>query len=101
MRIDRQNRCGQAAISIWNPDNWGKGYATEATNLLLKFAFEELCLHKVSLHRGVFSFNERAVRVYEKCGFRQEGIRREEYFHRGKWWDIIDMGILESEYFTI
>lgn len=100
MRIDRQNRRGQAALCIWNPDNWGRGYATEATGLLLKFAFEELCLHKVSLHNGVFEFNKGAIKVYEKCGFRREGIRREEYFHKGRWWDVIDMGILENEYFN-
>ena len=58
-------------ISIGEPDAWGQGYGTEATGLMLWLAFERIGLHRVGL--SVFSFNERAIRSYEKAGFRLEG----------------------------
>lgn len=101
LEMDRQNRNAKAAIAIWDPADWGKGYGTAALLLLLKHAFEELKLHRISLHNGVFEFNERAIALYKKCGFRIEGIRRQEYFHQGRWWDVVEMAILEDDYLKL
>ena len=98
LEVDRQNRNAKVAIAIWDPADWGKGYGTAALKLLLKFAFEDLELHRISLHNGVFEFNERAIALYKKCGFRIEGVRRQEYFHQGRWWDVVEMAILEDDY---
>ncbi len=63
---------------------------------LLRFAFTEVNLHRVSL--AVFGYNPRALRSYEKVGFTVEG-RVRQYLHRdGQWWDMVFMGILKDEW---
>lgn len=66
--------------------------------MLLDYAFLELNLHRISLR--VFSLNERAIHIYNKIGFVQEGVVRESLYRSGKWHDIIIMGILKREYFS-
>lgn len=83
-------------IGIGDADFRGKGYGTEAMRLLLQYAFEELNLHRVNL--SVFEFNKRAIRSYEKCGFKYEGIMREFIYKDDKRWDLWNMGILHSEW---
>ncbi|MGE5251478.1 MAG: GNAT family N-acetyltransferase [Bacteroidota bacterium] len=74
----------------------GKGYGTEAMQLALEYAFLELNLNRVTLN--VFEYNPRAVRSYEKAGFRHEGRMREALFREGRRWDLIYMGILRQEW---
>lgn len=83
-------------IGLGEREYWGKGYGTDAMRVLLRFAFEELNLHRVSL--TVFEYNPRAIRSYEKAGFTVEG-RVREFVHRGgQRWDMICMGILRREW---
>ncbi|MFB6363349.1 GNAT family N-acetyltransferase [Paenibacillus elgii] len=96
IQLDPKNRNAECIIDIGNKAYWGKGYGTEALKLLLDYAFLELNLHRVSLR--VFSFNERAIKLYEKLGFRREGISRQGLFREGAWHDIIHMGLLQHEY---
>ncbi len=77
-------------------DRWNQGYGTDATRTILRFAFAEMNLHRVSLH--VREDNARARRCYEKCGFREERRERERRFHGGRWIDRIIMGILQHEF---
>jgi len=95
--IDYKNRNAECIIDIGEKDYWGKGFGSEGLMLLLDYAFYEMNLHRVSLR--VFSFNERAIRMYTKLGFSQEGNSRQSLFRDGKWHDIVHMGILQSEYF--
>ena len=74
----------------------GKGYGTEAMQLILRYAFIELNLRRVSLN--VFEFNERAIRSYEKVGFRHEGRERQLMQREGRRWDVLYMGILCEEW---
>ena len=83
-------------IGIGERAYWGKGYGTDAMRVLLRYAFTELNLHRVSL--GVFEYNPRAIRSYEKAGFVLEGREREAVFRSGKRWDIIFMGILREDW---
>ncbi|MCJ7532585.1 MAG: GNAT family N-acetyltransferase [Anaerolineales bacterium] len=64
--------------------------------IVLCFAFSELNLHRVSL--GVFEYNPRAVRSYEKAGFVLEGHERKAIQRDGKFWDMIFMGVLREEW---
>ena len=73
--IDWKTRCGNFRIAIFRSDNCGKGIGSWAVRMTRDFAFEALGLHRLEL--DVFSFNPRAVRAYEKSGFRREGVRRE------------------------
>jgi RimJ/RimL family protein N-acetyltransferase len=75
---------------------WGLGFGTEAMRLVLGFGFNVLNLHRVSL--GVFAYNARAIRSYEKCGFRLEGCLRQCLNRDGRRWDIFIMGLLRSEW---
>ncbi|HIC94568.1 MAG TPA: N-acetyltransferase, partial [Anaerolineae bacterium] len=63
---------------------------------LLGFAFREMNLHRVYL--SVHDYNERAIRCYEKCGFRHEGRLREALFRDGRYHDELMMGILREEF---
>ncbi|MEC3557614.1 GNAT family protein, partial [Bacillus thuringiensis] len=71
-------------------------YGSEAMKLLLDYAFLELNLHRVSLR--VFSFNHKAIKLYEKIGFVHEGSSRQSLYRNGAWHDIVHMGLLQSEY---
>src|SRR5690606_35029269 len=75
IHMDTKNRNAECIIDIGEKDYWGKGYGQEALSLLLDFGFLELNLHRISLR--VFSFNQRAVNLYKRIGFIEEGISRE------------------------
>lgn len=83
-------------IAIGERENWGRGYGTEALQLLLKMAFEEWNLHRVSL--AVLCYNERAIRSYEKAGFQMEGSLRRFVRRDGQVWDMHMMGILRQDW---
>jgi RimJ/RimL family protein N-acetyltransferase len=83
-------------IGIGERDFWGKGYGTEAMQLALRFAFTELNLRRVTL--DVVENNQRAVRSYEKAGFRIEGRERQAIQREGHRWDVLFMGILREEW---
>jgi RimJ/RimL family protein N-acetyltransferase len=75
---------------------WGKGYGTDAMRLILRYAFSELNLHRVSL--DVFEYNPRALHSYQKSGFVLEGRQRQAILRDGRRWDILFMGILREEW---
>ncbi|MFC1878355.1 GNAT family N-acetyltransferase [Chloroflexota bacterium] len=83
-------------ISLGERQDWGKGYGTDAMRVLLRYAFTELNLKRVSLN--VFEYNQRAVRSYEKAGFTYEGCAKEFLNRDGRRWDLIFMGILREEW---
>jgi RimJ/RimL family protein N-acetyltransferase len=77
----------------------GQGLGTEALRLLLAFAFDELNLHRVEL--GVFSYNVRAIQLYERVGFQHEGRAREWGRRDGAWFDLVNLAILEREWRSV
>ena len=83
-------------LGIGDQENWGKGYGREAMDLILKFAFHELSLYRVQL--TVFSYNERAIALYKKLGFVQEGVLREYLSRDGRRYDMLMYGLLRSEW---
>jgi RimJ/RimL family protein N-acetyltransferase len=83
-------------IGIGNRDFWGKGYGSEAMELILRFGFEQLNLKRVSL--TVFEYNQRAYQSYKKVGFRDEGRIRQWMQRGGERYDLIYMGILREEW---
>lgn len=83
-------------ISIGDPKDWGKGYGTDAMRILLRYAFIELNLHQVTLL--VFEYNPRAIRSYEKAGFRVRGRMRKVVNRDGRRWDAIAMSIIRQEW---
>lgn len=72
------------------------GYGTEAIHLVLEYGFKYLNLHNISLE--LLSINERAHKCYLKCGFKDTGCSREVIFLNGKYYDRLNMDILENEF---
>jgi RimJ/RimL family protein N-acetyltransferase len=91
-----KDRDAWVSIGIGERELWGKGYGSDALNVLLRFAFRELNLHRVNL--VTFEYNLRAVRAYEKLGFVHEGALRGALRRGGKRWNILFMGILRREW---
>lgn len=94
--LQSMHREGWISIGLGEREYWGRGFGTEAMRLALRYAFQELNLHKVALN--VFDYNERAVRSYEKAGFRHEGRVKEAVLREGQRWDLLYMGILRQEW---
>jgi RimJ/RimL family protein N-acetyltransferase len=95
-QLDGDNGSALYHITIGEKDAWGRGYGTEATQLMLAHAFDTLGLHRIALY--VFEFNERAIRTYQRCGFVVEGRSRESIHRDGRWWDELAMSVLETDH---
>jgi RimJ/RimL family protein N-acetyltransferase len=93
--IEWNNQAGHLSIGIGEPDYWNRGYGTDALRVALRYAFGELNLYRVGL--DVIAYNERAIRAYEKVGFRQEGAARQQVLRNGQRYDLVYMGILKNE----
>ena len=93
--IDLASRHAQFGIVIGDPSDWNKGFCTEATRLIVGYAFDTLNLHRVWLH--VVADNVAGIRAYEKAGFKREGVLREAHYREGHYQDLVTMGILRSE----
>ncbi|MCA1063754.1 GNAT family protein [Rossellomorea sp. AcN35-11] len=96
LTVNEEDNRARYAVGIFDTTELGKGMGTEITQLLLRFAFEELNLHRVDLR--VLEYNIRAIRCYEKCGFTKEGVEREGALIEGKYETDVFMSILDREY---
>ena len=83
-------------IAVGNKQYWSKGYGTEAAELIIRYGFEQLNLHRIS--SSAFSFNERSIRLHLKVGFKEEGRRREAVFKNGDYIDEVMFGLLREEW---
>jgi RimJ/RimL family protein N-acetyltransferase len=90
-----KNRCGTLGVVIGR-EHWGDGLGTEAVRLMVGYGFAEMALHRVEL--AVYAYNDRALRSYASVGFREEGRRKENAFHGGRWHDEVFMAILEDDW---
>lgn len=77
----------------------GEGYGTEAINWALDWAFRVAGMHAVRL--SCFSFNERAVKLYQRLGFMREGVTREAYYFDGVWYNRILFSMLDREWAAV
>ena len=83
-------------ISIGARADWGQGYGSDAMRLILRYAFDELNLYRVTL--SVFEYNACAIHTYRKLGFREEGRQRQRLNRYGRWWDMLIMGLRRAEW---
>jgi RimJ/RimL family protein N-acetyltransferase len=86
-------------LGIGETEYWNKGYGTDIMKVLLRFAFNEINLRRVTL--TVFQYNPRAIRSYEKAGFRHEGRMRKVLNKEGRRWDMLYMGILREDWLEL
>jgi len=94
--INFAHRTALFGIRIGEADCWGRGYGTEATTLMLDYAFNALGLHNIML--DPFAFNERAIRVYQKAGFKLIGHRRQAHRIGDHAYDVVLMDCLSNEF---
>ncbi|MHA2257274.1 MAG: GNAT family N-acetyltransferase [Promethearchaeota archaeon] len=96
INVDWKNRVGSCGIVIGEKIHHGKGYGTEAMRLLVNYGFSTLNLNRIELQ--AHSFNVRALKSYEKVGFKKEGTRRDAIYINGEYYDSIVLGILKEEW---
>lgn len=94
--INLINRAAEFSILIGNPEARGKGFAKIATLKTIKFGFFELNLNRISLK--VHENNFKAINLYEKCGFKKEGLLRESAYKSGLYINEFVMSILRNEF---
>lgn len=94
--INHMNQSAELHIMIGDSNNQGKGVGTFAVKSILSHAFNNLNLHRVEL--GVLESNERAIHLYEKCGFVKEGLKREFCYKNGKFENLLIYSCLKNEF---
>lgn len=93
--VDWKNRTGMVGIVVGDERNRGRGLGTDAMRVLVRYAQQELGLHRVELE--VYPFNLAAIKSYQKLGFRHDGTRRGATFREGRFHDVLVMGVLPGE----
>jgi RimJ/RimL family protein N-acetyltransferase len=92
-------RNGRLGLVLGSPGARGKGYGQEALKLLCALAFTELELHKVWLVH--YAENDRMAHIADKLGFVSEGRMRDEYFHDGRYHDMLRLSLLEQDFLEL
>jgi len=98
-RIDYISRAAIFYLVILDPAYWSKGFGTEATQLMVDYAFKTLNLNRIQLH--VCAENAPAIKIYQRVGFQQEGVLRQAMFRNGNYVDFWVMGILRNDWLAL
>jgi len=95
-KIGWVSRVAMVGIWIGKEEFQGKGYGSDAMRVLCKFLYEQINVRKIAL--TVYGFNKRAIRSYEKVGFKVEGQLRDAMYRNGSYHDVIWMGMFQDEF---
>ena len=94
--VDWRNRHAEIGVFVGDKEERGKGYATQAVCLIAEHAFSRLNLRK--LYTAMIKGNEVSKRVFEKVGFKVEGVSREHFYLNGEYLDCYRLGLLKNEF---
>ena len=94
--IDYIDRSAEFAIVLGEKSSWGKGYSKDAAELIIAHGFSMLNLHRI--YCGTSAENVPMQRLALAMGFSVEGKRREAIYKEGKYWDIVEYGLLRAEW---
>lgn len=83
-------------IFLGNTAFWGKGLGTEATQLIVDYGFDRMGLNVIWL--GVNTENKAAKRIYDKVGFKEDGLLRRVQYRNGRYYDAYRMSLLREEW---
>lgn len=97
--MSAEQRKARLGVMIGEKEYWSKGYGTDAMRTFLRFAFDEMNLHRIDL--TVNAENPRAIACYRKCGFVGEVRMRQALYSRGRFGDQLVMGILRGEFYVL
>ncbi len=98
-RINWIDRICTTGAMIGEKDYWGKGYGTDAKMILLDYIFHTLNLHKVC--SAVIAYNKRSLHYSLHCGYTIEGTRKAHIFKKGRYWDLIELGLFKKDWLLI
>lgn len=87
---------GFIQIGIGDPANWNKGYGSDALSLLIRYAFSELNLFRLTAR--IPAYNLAALALFRQAGFVEEVRRREAFQRDGKRWDDIHLALLAADW---
>jgi RimJ/RimL family protein N-acetyltransferase len=90
------NNSAELAFLFGAKEHWGKGYAFQAAQLLMAHGFNRLNLHRI--YCATAATNERMLRLAQKLGFIQEGLRKEALFLNGHYCDSVEFGITQHDW---
>ncbi len=94
--IDFHNGSGVLNLGIGDASDRHRGFGSDALNLMLRFAFDELNLNRLSTWSS--ADNLPFIQMVEKAGFELEARRREASYHDGSYWDMLHLGLLRSKW---
>ena len=94
--LNTRHGYGEYAIMMGDRTEWGKGYAKEASKLVINYCFNDLNLRKITL--GVVEDNQSAVGLYEKLGFGVEGIYKYHGIYDGKFCHVLRMALFNKQF---
>lgn len=97
--IDWKNRCAFFGIKTISGSTRGKGYGVDAIMTLMQFAYEELQLHR--LESFIINYNTISLNILNKFGLEPEGIKRECFFSKGKYYDKVCVSVLDREFYEL
>jgi len=95
-QLSEVHRHASLGIFIGEKTYWNQGIGAEATSLLLDYGFNVLNLNNITL--DVLAYNKRAIKCYEKIGFKHVGVRRQYMFMAGEYHDVHIYDLVASEF---
>ena len=98
INIDWRNNHAWHGIILGDKDIRGKGYGFDTVMTTLRYAFDEL--HMERLDGAMIEYNEVSINLYiNKCGWKKEGVKKNFYFRKGRYWDQVIVGITRQDYY--
>nr|WP_312576636.1 GNAT family protein [Sedimentibacter sp.] len=94
--IVKSNEVATIFIGIGNKNLRGKGYGNESLKILLDYGFNDMGLYRIQLN--VLEFNTSAIKLYERAGFKKEGVYREFVLRNNIRYNMFLYGLLKNEY---
>lgn len=93
-KINKQSRNAEIGILIGSPKLHGKGYGTQSTKALTEFGFKELGLHRITAL--VLEENIPSCKMFEKCGYKQEGLLIDKTFKNERYYNVVVLSIVNK-----
>lgn len=90
------NRSAEFSIMLGDKAYWSQGVGYQATLQILRHAFDDLNLHRI--HLTVLEDNTRARRLYQKIGFKEEGVKHEAVYKAGKFLNVVELALLKRDF---
>lgn len=94
--MDLINRSARSQILIGQKDCWGKGFGSQAVELLLGFAFLERGLERMWVR--ILETNKASIALHEKIGYQREGVMRKAAYKNGKFQNVVVLSLLREEF---